>query len=158
MQTCKHERCEPRLRTKSNGAVVVANQCLECGSSLGELKKSEHNVSLLKPFDNSIRENWNFEENLEFQKRQEEFATEHKNKTSEWWTAYKIYLKSEHWRKTRMRVLTRDSVCQMCYSEPATQAHHLTYDSFSKLGFSFSVECVGVCDSCHAMIHREVVA
>lgn len=150
---CKHERSEPRLRTKTNGAIVVSLQCLNCGTSRGELKKSEFNLSQLLPYDDLIREKLIEEQRRDFESRRNQSDLEHQQKTSEWWEHYKFYLKSDHWRAVRQRVLSRDGICQVCFDSSATQAHHLTYASFSKWGMSFPVECVGICDKCHDRLH-----
>jgi hypothetical protein len=35
---------------------------------------------------------------------------------------------------------------------PSAQVHHLSYTSYNRYGFSFPVECVGVCMSCHGKL------
>lgn len=149
MDACVHPFWEHRKRTKSNGTIVVAKQCTDCGSSLGEVKKDTFDLSTLKDWDVELvqsRETKRTEENLRAMAARGQ-------QNSEWWVSYNRYLQTEHWRTIRKIVLDRDPMCQICFNWPSSQSHHLTYESFNKIGYSFSVECVGLCDSCHDLIH-----
>lgn len=149
MDACIHPFWELRKRTKSNGVVVVAKQCKDCGSSGGEVKKDQFDLSKLPDWDNALVERrqkkWD-EEN----KRVQELNSQ---RASEWWIGYNKYLSTDHWKKIRSIVLKRDYFCQICFCRESEQAHHLTYDSFNKFGYSFATECVGLCTICHDLIH-----
>jgi len=149
MHDCLHEKCEPRRHVKSNNITVVRLQCLDCGRSLRELPKSEHQVELLAVFDLSIQERLEAKQNQEWQAEQER----HRLKESDWWKGYNSYLETDHWRRIREIVTLRDHNCQICFHNRATQAHHVSYESYKKFGKSFSVECVGLCKFCHDSIH-----
>lgn len=151
MHDCQHEKCEPRRHIKSNGITVVRLQCLTCGRSLRELPKAEHAVDLLPVFDLSIQERIEAIQNQEWQVQQELNAA----KKSEWFLNYNEYLQHPHWRRIREVVILRDHVCQVCFGRRATQAHHLTYDSYNKWGVSFATECAGICDHCHGVLHKQ---
>lgn len=149
MESCVHPFWEHRKRKKSHGVIVVAKQCLDCGSQLGEVKKDAFDLTTLKDWDAELvqrRENARKEENLRI-------MAERGQQNSEWWKSYETYLLSPHWKATRRIVLARDPMCQICFLKPSEQAHHLTYDSFTKWGYSFSIECVGLCAVCHDLLH-----
>ena len=102
------------------------------------------------------------EERNRFSKEWEEkwaiHEQEQAQKTNEWWQRYNAYLKSEHWKTVRAFVLKRDRVCQKCFKTWCEQAHHLSYETFNKYGFSFPAECVGICADCHETIHEQSIA
>ena len=149
MHDCQHEKCEPRRHVKSNGITVVRLQCLTCGRSLRELPKADYQVELLQVFDPSIQERIEAVQNQEYQAEQEL----NRAKNSDWWKGYNAYLETDHWRRIREVVILRDHNCQICFHSRATQAHHIGYESYRKIGKSFAVECVGICSSCHDSIH-----
>jgi 5-methylcytosine-specific restriction endonuclease McrA len=73
------------------------------------------------------------------------------------WLTFAAYLNSEHWHDVSRIVRQRDQTCQSCFQFPSEEAHHLSYDTFNKSGFSFPQECVGVCRECHSnRVHRMV--
>lgn len=147
---CTHTNTEARKQTKINGVVVVVLQCLDCGSRLKELPKAAHNLVQLKEFDDAFRKQKSDEY---FDAQQAKLKAEKETMDDFWWQRYNEYLQSEHWQFIRRRVLDRDSVCQICFRNPCSQAHHVSYDSFNKIGYSFTVECVGLCSLCHDTIH-----
>jgi 5-methylcytosine-specific restriction endonuclease McrA len=104
-------------------------------------------------FDDSIAERWDAQQKKEWEtyheQRRKEWAENYRNHTGDWWERYKEYLESDHWKKVRFTVLRRDAICQKCFASPATEAHHLTYETFNRRGFSYPAECVGLCHSCH---------
>ncbi len=153
---CEHQSTAERRRTKSNGVEVISVQCLACGASLREVSKVGRDMAKLEPFDNSFSERSRQEWERQCQEQQQQriiAEQEQAERTNEWWQRYKFYLESEHWKKVREEVLRRDRICQKCFKEWAEQAHHLSYKTFSKHGFSFAQECVGVCGKCHEEIH-----
>lgn len=146
MNECKHETNEIRRRTKANGAVVVARQCLECGTSLGELPKANYKVDELMAYDDTMNQIWR-------EKKRVEYLESLPQKEKEWWSEYEAYLQTYHWESVRKEVLARDPVCRVCLVKLSVQAHHISYESFNKHGISFAPECVGVCVECHYMLH-----
>lgn len=67
------------------------------------------------------------------------------------WARYNAYLRSPQWREISQRVLNRaQRVCDGCGKEPATQAHHLTYEN---VGAEFLWELRAVCNACHDRYH-----
>jgi hypothetical protein len=149
MEACNHPAFEPRLRTQSNGVLIVSRQCLTCGSSLGNLKRDSFDVATLKPWSNVLRAEWDEKRRVEWENNQRL----NKAKLSEWWIGYNAYLCSEHWRLLRAFVLRRDPQCQVCFSRRSDQVHHVSYEGYKRFGISFPVECVGICSPCHGRLH-----
>lgn len=149
MSDCKHEKTAERRRAKSNGVVVIAVQCLDCGSSLREVPKEGRILAKLEWFDPSIGETLQLQKQKELEERQRQWQVDYRNRTGNWWDAYNLYLTSGQWKQVRRVVLDRDRICQKCFSNPAREAHHLTYATFKKRGFSYAAECVGLCKRCH---------
>lgn len=152
MSACNHSTVEHRRRTKSNGAVVVCAQCTVCGASLGEAPRHKFNVAALPEYDPDLNNIWREELHA---KEREQFELERATHSGKWWDAYHAYLEGYHWSKVRNQVLSRDQDCTRCYNARATQVHHLTYSSFNRLGFSFPVECAGLCVPCHNLLHEK---
>ena len=142
IEPCQHVRTEKRRRTLSNGVITVALQCLDCGSCLRSLPKAGEDVAAMLEFDPAIKTAYDQQWLAAAQVATEESS-------AEFWNRYQAYLLGPHWRQLRLIVLQRDPVCQVCFEERSVQAHHLSYESFRRYGFSFSTECVGVCYDCH---------
>ena len=70
---------------------------------------------------------------------------------SNWTGSYKDYLKTDHWKKTRMRILKKKNFrCSVC-SKPANNVHH---HSYKNLGYERDYELSALCVRCHELIHR----
>jgi 5-methylcytosine-specific restriction endonuclease McrA len=66
---------------------------------------------------------------------------------------YDNYLKSEHWRKLRQRVLARDHYqCTSCHCKNNLQIHHLSY---KHLHHERMNELVTLCPRCHRYRHNK---
>lgn len=64
---------------------------------------------------------------------------------------YDDYLKTDHWRKTRMAALYRaDHRCQLCHSNERLEVHH---NSYSRLWNERPADLVVLCRSCHQRFH-----
>ena len=146
MRECTHPITIITVRTKKNGVKCVTRQCTYCGNSQGELPKAGTNLALLPPFDEELRQSW-WDEIC--RQSREESDRERGLRRAEWFAQYNLYLATPHWRRIRAIVLARDPVCQCCFERPSEQAHHLSYYSYDKFGFSFAIECAGVCTFCH---------
>lgn len=149
---CEHLKRKATRKVNSDGRTVVSLQCQECGSSLAA-KLSDYNIEELPPFDPDINQRYTDKTTAADIERRRQFAEDHANRTGPFWEPYKKYLLSSHWNLVRRAVLQRDPWCQKCFSQHASQAHHLSYETFKKHGFSFAHECVGVCEPCHKQIH-----
>lgn len=65
--------------------------------------------------------------------------------------AYAAYLKSEHWRLFKLRILAlRGAACEICRSTNDIQLHHLTYE---RRGAELDSDVVLACKDCHARYH-----
>lgn len=74
-------------------------------------------------------------------------------KGAEWWTVYTQYLRSEKWKRKRLRVLQRDGFrCRLCKQRKATTVHHLTY---SRVGREWLRDLISVCSLCHSQKHTK---
>lgn len=137
------------VRQQRNGVTVVAKQCSVCGRALGNVKKDQHDLTKLLPFDESKAKAWGEKWDAWRKEQQRLFEL----KQNEWFIGYNKYLNSLHWQKLRQVVLTRDPICQRCFVSRSQQAHHISYEGYKKFGFSFAVECAGLCTPCHDLIH-----
>ena len=69
---------------------------------------------------------------------------------------YDDYLRSEHWKNMRLRILARSGGrCEGCLDAPAEQVHHLTYDH---KGAEFAFELIALCAPCHQRWHGDIAA
>jgi len=65
--------------------------------------------------------------------------------------AYARYLKSNHWRNFRIKVLTFWGYrCCICKEKSNLEVHHNTYE---RIGHEELQDCIAVCRSCHKAIH-----
>lgn len=63
---------------------------------------------------------------------------------------YSEYLRTEHWRRVRERVLERCRWKCQC-GERAWHAHHLTYEN---RGHEQPGDVIGLCAACHEKFHQ----
>lgn len=146
---CECLNWEHAWRVQSNKIVVVTKQCLNCGRSLGNVKKDQFDLTKIPRFDESRLLAWREKHDAWRKEEQRLFAL----KQNQWFVEYNQYLQSGHWRHLRKIVLLRDPICQRCFENPSQQAHHISYEGYKKFGFSFAVECAGMCTPCHDLIH-----
>ena len=151
MFSCTHDTTSNVKRRNSNGQVVVVEQCLNCGNSLGARKKNSFNLESLELFDPTIGEAWNRNKKL----YREQLAKQSRAEEKEIWDSnYELYLNSPDWEDLRQRVLIRDNyLCQGCLSKPATCVHHRSYKSHKELGEAMCFELVAFCQKCHDLCH-----
>jgi len=153
--SCEHENKIPTLRLVGINQ-TVALQCQQCGSGFA-VKKSLYDLSNLPPFDETLRQRFWEERSREREKIEAEFQQKMAERSEEWWEQYNAYLGSREWLNVRSLVLNRDRVCQRCFVRGARHAHHLSYETYNKYGFTFPAECVGMCEDCHKSLHPEMV-
>jgi 5-methylcytosine-specific restriction endonuclease McrA len=92
---------------------------------------------------------------LEWEKRRIELAAEREQESLKWWAAYDAYRQTPEWQRIRAAVLRRNPICQGCGINRSTQAHHLTYETYNRLGITMLFELVAVCEDCHRLIHQQ---
>lgn len=64
---------------------------------------------------------------------------------------YDDYLKTEHWRVTRMAALDRaEHRCQLCHSEDRLEVHHASYE---RIWHERPGDLTVLCRGCHARFH-----
>jgi 5-methylcytosine-specific restriction endonuclease McrA len=64
---------------------------------------------------------------------------------------YAKYLKTEHWKEIRLKVLERDNnQCLMCGTTKNINVHHKTYNN---LGNEKLTDLVTICKRCHKLFH-----
>jgi hypothetical protein len=158
---CSHHIVAVYKKTMVNGTPMYGNQCRICGKNIGRIKKAEltdRDRTEAVSFDESLRtkrhERWlqRYEElNKDWFRRNVEKQKEERRRKSEtWFNSYSDYLSSEKWRSKSQLVIMRDKICQACLRNPATQAHHKTYDN---VGDEPLFDLVGVCKPCHEKLH-----
>jgi len=158
---CPHLRTRPTQATKSNGVMCVYLQCTECGEKTKEASKSGYDVLNLPLFDEAIRDavrakNADIlnEIKAEWTEETEQERTQH---AGDFWEDYNAYLLTDHWQQIRRRALVRDGfLCQNCFcklTESSAIGHHLSYESYKRLGYSFTFEIVALCRTCHNDYH-----
>jgi len=150
--SCDHTFSVTVRRQIAGGTLIAFSQCQECGGGRA-VSKLGVNLDALPAYDPSISERRYAAQKEEWRLEHEAFEKERQEKTSQWWVDYNAYLNSEHWFRLRRIVLDRDPWCQVCFKNPSNQVHHLSYQSYKQYGFSFAVECIGVCSSCHDILH-----
>lgn len=149
--SCAHEQTQFVRFVKSNGAVCVREQCMQCGTSMREVPKIGHNVESLPEWDKSLSERWYLAKK---NRRDNLFAQAQQENSQQWWSQYSQYLRSQHWFDLRKRVLERDhGLCQACLKNKAVQVHHISYSLYDQLGRSAGFELVSICYQCHKAIH-----
>ncbi|HSG61647.1 MAG TPA: hypothetical protein VLA24_09460 [Pseudomonadales bacterium] len=159
---CNHARCEPVRFIKSNGAVCVRIQCLDCGESQGEKKKANYNITELSNWNEELKKQSRDKRrqraqelhNQQFLQREQLLQHEQLLETVEWWKSYSQYLQTTEWHTIRRLVLDRDShICQACLRNKAAHVHHLSYTLYNQIGRSAAFELVAICRPCHEKIH-----
>lgn len=74
-----------------------------------------------------------------------------KSRDNAWWRQYTAYLESPEWtERSRSAIEAAGGICSVCYSRPATQAHHLTYE---RVGEELPGDLAAVCRPCHELEH-----
>ena len=64
---------------------------------------------------------------------------------------YSEYLKSDHWKETRLTILDRDGErCVICNSKDRLEVHHRTYE---RLGEELPDDLCTLCHDCHDTFH-----
>lgn len=67
---------------------------------------------------------------------------------------YKEYLRSEHWKEFRRKVLEFwNYKCAVCYWEENLEVHHRTYD---RLNDELMTDCIALCRECHKNANRRI--
>lgn len=65
---------------------------------------------------------------------------------------YKEYLKSDHWKKTRVRIIEQRVCCEICESDENLNVHHMHYLTL----WSESDDCLLLlCWKCHTELHEQ---
>lgn len=67
---------------------------------------------------------------------------------------YKLYLKSDEWKRTRRWALDRaGNKCQLCKSGDKLNVHH---NDYSRLGKEEPADIIVLCERCHRKHHDKV--
>lgn len=160
---CECETVELRRRVVDNGGVQYVEQCLRCGSAtsnpIAKTKALALNGGNEPPqFDDDLLSNWErgysdgwAKISREYKENVERYEKARKNRTTEWWESYKVYLNSPEWKAKREKVFLRaQEICEGCRDEKAVHVHHTSYEH---VGNEFLFELVAVCTKCHDRIH-----
>lgn len=145
---CEHAQVVVRIRTIKGGSTQYVNQCLKCGSPVGNpLRKSDYAGDLLQAFDVALQEYWE-------KKRQDAVETlKARFARDAFFDSYDDYLKSDAWASKRAKVMARaHGICEGCGDAVPREVHHLTYQH---VGNEFLFELVALCHECHERIHGD---
>jgi len=157
---CEHPNRKPVRYVKSNGAVSVRLQCQRCGNGGSDVARNGYRVDDLPPFDKSLGDRWDAWRNalggIARREMDETRQATRQAASDDWWVKYAAYLKTPHWAALRRRVIARDNFqCQSCarrITDADAQVHHLSYATFSLVGWSLPAECQALCRDCHDRI------
>jgi hypothetical protein len=142
------------------GTFQLKKQCLNCGRiSSNSIKKGDLDISSV-PFEDKQLElekrdliiiESNYVRNSINYQRDEKFETI-ENLIELYYNGYKKYLLTKEWKLKRNLVFKRDNnLCQSCFTEIATEVHHLTYKHiFNEPLF----DLIAVCRKCHESITK----
>lgn len=155
--SCAHINSKPTRRTISSGRVITFLQCQDCGGGRAGKMKEFPDVETLPEYDETISDRYYKQKEEEREEQRKAFEKERTEKKSEWWVKYNEYLESAHWEEIRYIVLERDPKCLCCLQKMSSQAHHLDYSNYNRYGITFPVDCIGVCEGCHGLIHGKQV-
>lgn len=154
MEQCEHLHTIPTRFVKSNGVACVKFQCQDCWQPAGDGKNKDYDLDMLPLFDKEKREEYWRERGRQCTA---DYEREQERRRAEWFADYDAYLASPHWAKLRRSVLVRDGfLCQGCFrkiTDATAHVHHLSYDAYNRLGYSFAFECVALCPECHDQYH-----
>jgi 5-methylcytosine-specific restriction endonuclease McrA len=142
----------------ANGSYQVIKQCVRCGAkTTSALPHRDYDLDALPEFDRALRDEW---WQAELSRRQQARNEARAEARQTFFANEDEYLKSDHWRQLRRRVLVRDGFrCQNCFckvTDATAQVHHLHgvgYEGLRRVGHSFAFECVTLCRMCHEDYH-----
>jgi 5-methylcytosine-specific restriction endonuclease McrA len=142
-------------RKQSNGVMVVALQCDNCGSAKSNgLRRSDFPTFDDFPLFDENKNKIFYEDT--FRNRIHEFEDERVLKDIEWKRAYDEFLRSREWADIRKWVIARDEFrCQACGQsrDPyVLRVHHLTYE-FGFIPPLWMLQTV--CIDCHDRLHAD---
>jgi len=149
---CDHPKVEIRYKLASNGVKMFKNQCVRCGrTDKNWIPHTDiENKDDIKPINDDLKDNYNKTVSELDQALSERIATIENFDHKTW---YREYLLSPQWQHNRNLVFLRcGRICEGCFTNKATEVHHLTYKN---VGNEFLFELVGLCTDCHKRIHPE---
>ena len=123
-------------------------QCLHCGKTFKQLKKTDVNRDLpVWPWQSKHAEDIRARAASDY-----EVWREKVNRL--WRDYYDAYLSSPEWQEKRRQVIALcGNKCQACGANPVQHVHHLNYQNLGNEPLS---ELAGVCESCHRAMHRHM--
>lgn len=155
--SCAHPNTRKTLRTIAGGSRAIYQQCLACGSSVGnaisKLTLADGEYGSLPPFDTSFKERGERDRAKRIEDHRIQQLIDTGSDQIIYTEKYYDYLKSPEWKAKRELVLKRENyVCEGCRSARATVVHHHTYKHiFNELLF----ELASLCEPCHKLCHPE---
>jgi hypothetical protein len=94
------------------------------------------------------------EQQRQWEQQRAERARAREQENARWWQNYDTHLGTHEWRHRAALVMRRaGTICEGCGENPATAVHHLSYESYNRLGREFLWELAAICDDCHGLIH-----
>lgn len=156
---CTHENARPTQYTLSNNTIAIYRQCDDCGEKVGTAisRATIPDWQTLPPFDVEKQDRRRAETREFYAAKRAERLAEFDGKNGEFWNNYTKYLNTPEWQQVRRRALVRDNfTCQNCFQKLTdynAHAHHLTYESYKRIGVTYVFEVVTLCPKCHADYH-----
>jgi hypothetical protein len=151
---CRHNRAQIRNRRDARGRVRLSRQCADCGK---RLSRELRYVVLENQSPQTVRD-WDFAAEAEFLRLYLAFsyaerADINRERSAQWWHDYIVYLQTDDWRaRSRVCIASAGGICSYCYSRPAIEAHHISYD---RVGHELPTDLRATCRKCHSLIHAE---
>jgi hypothetical protein len=150
---CGHERVELRRARYDGGAIHIRNQCLSCGTLVGNSISRANAPPDVKDWDSELAKQYKAERHSEYTAIYRRHVALQAEQDTNFKAHHGKYLKSPEWQKKRAKVLQRaKGICEGCGEAKATQVHHLTYEHWRD---ELMFELVAVCDACHDKCHPE---
>lgn len=153
--TCEHGETDLRYKTNTMGR-HVGYQCLRCGRAVGNWMPKDKIpwTAALKPWDRELEKSWlqHCQHVRSLHRARDLMAAQEASEERR--AQYQARLLLPDWREEiRPAVLRRcGGICQGCGIRKAVHVHHVTYEHF---GNEFLFELIGLCEECHARIHRQ---
>lgn len=162
-ESCPHEKFTLTKRAYENGSTAFVEQCNVCGKHIRCVSKSTvTKPDDVPPFNSMIEEalrsmhgKWTLAKAEVYRESHEQYRRTLRSKIREGQvtvnTTFHSYYNSDEWKRTRLRILSRDDhQCQACES-PAQCVHHIVYD---RLGQENDIDLISLCKNCHTEVHH----
>jgi 5-methylcytosine-specific restriction endonuclease McrA len=148
---CSHTETAVVDVAPRNGARQIRRQCRKCGELTGPAV-ARASVSTVEEHDTQRFDLWEAARLDDYQRVIDKHVRWQSGDSERRYSKYQEYLRSPEWAAIRAKVIKRaGGVCEGCLDRPATQAHHLHYQTLFR---EFCFDLVAVCSECHERYHK----